>query len=112
MYGSIAETYLRIVNPKQRKNVTRRCPSLSGADAFIQSCPAGTTPRWAKGGVLLSGGKKQRISLARALLLNANIVPINHLHLDESSRNPSKEGFSGLLIAIHVILISHDPTLS
>lgn len=76
---------------------------------FIEALPAGYDTVIGEGGATISGGEKQRISIARALLKNAPIVI-----LDEATANVDPENERDLQIAIEhltknktVIMIAH-----
>ena len=78
-------------------------------DDFIESLPDGYNTVIGEGGASLSGGEKQRISIARALLKNAPIVI-----LDEATANVDPENEDRLQKAIKaltkdktVIMIAH-----
>lgn len=78
-------------------------------DDFIESLPDGYNTVIGEGGASLSGGEKQRISIARALLKNAPIVI-----LDEATANVDPENEDRLQSAIQaltkdktVIMIAH-----
>ena len=53
----------------------------ANADGFIERLPAGTTRWWASAAPTLSGGEKQRLSIARALLKNAPILDPRRAHV-------------------------------
>lgn len=78
-------------------------------DAFIEKLPEGYNTVIGEGGASLSGGEKQRISIARAMLKNAPIVI-----LDEATANVDPENEDRLQAAIHaltkdktIIMIAH-----
>ena len=76
---------------------------------FISSLPDGYETVLAEGGVTLSGGEKQRISIARAIMKDAPIII-----LDEATANVDPENEKELTEAIHnltrektIIMIAH-----
>lgn len=76
---------------------------------FIMALPAGYDTRIGEGGANLSGGEKQRISIARAIMKNAPIII-----LDEATANVDPEGERELTSAIEaltrektIIMIAH-----
>ena len=78
-------------------------------DDFIESLPNGYNTVIGEGGASLSGGEKQRISIARAMLKNAPIVI-----LDEATANVDPENEDRLQKAIEaltrdktIIMIAH-----
>ncbi|GAA0741319.1 ABC transporter ATP-binding protein [Clostridium oceanicum] len=77
--------------------------------SFIEALPKGYHTYVGEGGSSLSGGEKQRISIARAILKNAPIVI-----LDEATASVDPENEKGLQIAINeltknktIIMIAH-----
>ncbi|EMB47372.1 MULTISPECIES: ABC transporter ATP-binding protein [Treponema] len=76
---------------------------------FISSLPQGYDTVVGEGGASLSGGEKQRISIARAMMKNAPVI-----FLDEATANVDPENENELMRAIHaltaektVIMIAH-----
>ncbi|XTB06142.1 ABC transporter ATP-binding protein/permease [Treponema denticola] len=76
---------------------------------FISSLPQGYDTVVGEGGASLSGGEKQRISIARAMMKNAPVI-----FLDEATANVDPENENELMHAIHaltaektVIMIAH-----
>ena len=76
---------------------------------FIMSLPEGYSTVIGEGGATLSGGEKQRISIARAILKNAPIII-----LDEATANIDPENEDKLIAAFNaltenktVIMIAH-----
>jgi ATP-binding cassette subfamily B protein len=77
--------------------------------AFIQALPEGYDTVIGEGGASLSGGEKQRISIARAMMKDAPVV-----FLDEATANVDPENENDLMKAIQaltrektVIMIAH-----
>ena len=101
-------------------NIKFGCPNATHAeviaaakaaccDDFIESLPDGYNTVIGEGGASLSGGEKQRISIARAMLKNAPIVI-----LDEATANVDPENEDRLQKAIEaltrdktIIMIAH-----
>lgn len=78
-------------------------------DEFIEKLPDGYNTVIGEGGASLSGGEKQRISIARAILKNAPIII-----LDEATANVDPENEKELMLAIKeltkektVLMIAH-----
>ena len=79
MSGSITEN-LRYGNPGASDESVRRATRVAGIDTFIESLPAGYETKIGERGVNLSEGQKQRLSIARAIVMDPDI-----LILDEPS---------------------------
>ncbi|MBY0117037.1 ABC transporter ATP-binding protein [Paenibacillus xylanexedens] len=77
--------------------------------AFISSLPQGYDTLVGEGGSTLSGGEKQRISIARALLKNASIVLLDEAtaSLDPENEAAVQQAINELVADKTVILIAH-----
>jgi ATP-binding cassette subfamily B protein len=71
--GTIAEN-LRWGNPQATDEELRQACVLAQADDFIRSFPQGYETRIEQGGSNVSGGQKQRLCIARALLKKPRIL--------------------------------------
>ena len=96
-------------------NIRFGCPNATHAqvveaakraccDTFIEALPDGYDTMIGEGGASLSGGEKQRISIARAMLKN---VPI--IILDEATANVDPENEDRLQKAIEAL--THEKTV-
>jgi ABC-type bacteriocin/lantibiotic exporter with double-glycine peptidase domain len=84
---------------------------VSGLNNFINGSPDGLNKMITENGKNISGGQQQRISIARALYKNANMVildePFNEL--DESSTCSLLAFFKDLSAGGHiVVMVTHD----
>ena len=91
-----------------QEEIENACKSACCHD-FIMALPNGYDTIIGEGGASLSGGEKQRISIARAIMKNASIII-----LDEATANVDPENEQELQLAIHsltkgktVIMIAH-----
>jgi ATP-binding cassette subfamily B protein len=71
---------LRYGNPGASDESVRHATRVAGIDTFIESLPAGYETKIGERGVNLSEGQKQRLSIARAIVMEPDI-----LILDEPS---------------------------
>lgn len=76
---------------------------------FIEALPDGYETVLAEGGASLSGGEKQRISIARAILKDAPIVMLDEAtaSLDPENEADIQEAFDNLVKSKTVIVIAH-----
>lgn len=71
--GSIREN-LKFVNPKSTDEELNAVLKRSAADSLMQRAAQGLDTIIGEGGVKVSGGEKQRLAIARALLRNPNLL--------------------------------------
>lgn len=100
---------IRFGKPEATLEEVRRAAEAAHCDDFIMALPDGYDTRVEEGGSSLSGGEKQRISIARAILKDAPIII-----LDEATSALDVENEHEILAAIGeltknktVIMIAH-----
>ena len=103
---------LRIGNPNASEEEIQRLCETIGISQMIESLPMGYNFTIEESGTNLSSGQKQRIAIARALLMNPQL-----LILDEATANIDYEAECELMRAINelnssitVLVISHKTT--
>ena len=76
---------------------------------FISKLPGGYNTQVGEGGCTLSGGEKQRISIARAFLKNAPIVLLDEAtaSLDPENEQDVQRAIAGLIKGRTVIVVAH-----
>ena len=87
--------------------------SLSGADSIIKRMPEGLEYRIGCDGGGLSGGERQKIAIARALIRKPDILIFDEVtnHLDYESRIRVKKLLVQMRGQKTIFLVSHDPDL-
>jgi len=110
--GTIAQN-IAYGNPSATLQQIEHAAQLAGAHGFIEQLAEGYQTQAGDMGVLLSGGQKQQIALARALLGHHSL-----LILDEPTNHLDNDAISALLSTLSegedapaVLMISHDRQL-
>ena len=98
-FGNPAATHEEIVEAAKKT----RCHD------FIEQLPDGYNTVIGEGGSTLSGGEKQRISIARAILKNASIVILDEAtaSIDPENEHLIQQAISELTVGKTVIVIAH-----
>ena len=113
LYPYIEAKYPEIFEQIRTKKVldkeVEEIAKLSGCDEFIRGLSAGYDTIVGEGGGHLSGGEKQRISIARAMLKNAPIVILDEAtsYMDTENESIVQEAISNLVKGKTLILIAH-----
>ena len=109
LFADTIENNIKFGCPNATHEQVAAAAKAACCDDFIESLPDGYDTVIGEGGASLSGGEKQRISIARAMLKNAPIVL-----LDEATANVDPENEDRLQKAIEaltrdktIILIAH-----
>ena len=89
-----------------------RAAKLAGCHDFIEKLPEGYETMVGEGGSTLSGGEKQRISIARAILKNAPILLLDEptSSLDAKNEVSVQKAISNLVKNKTVIMIAQAAT--
>ena len=110
-HASVAEN-LRLGDPDASDESVRAAAALAQADAFIERLPDGYDSVLGERGASISGGQRQRLAIARALLRRAPI-----LVMDEAVANLDAESEAALQAAMAAVardrttlLIAHRPS--
>jgi ATP-binding cassette subfamily B protein IrtB len=87
----------------------KKAAKLACCDKFIENLTAGYDTLVNEGGNSLSGGEKQRISIARAILKDAPIVILDEVtaSLDPENEADIQEAFENLVKEKTIIVIAH-----
>ena len=109
LFADTIENNIKFGSPEATHEQVVAAAKAACCDDFIESLPEGYKTVIGEGGASLSGGEKQRISIARAMLKNAPIVI-----LDEATANVDPENEDRLQKAIEaltrnktIIMIAH-----
>ena len=109
LFHDTIENNIRFGNPSATQEEIIEAAKKARCHDFITALPDGYETVIGEGGSTLSGGEKQRISIARAILKNANIVILDEAtaSIDPESEHLIQQAISELTIGKTVIVIAH-----
>ncbi len=102
LFRDTIENNIRFANPKASHEEVVEAAKKARCHSFIMELPDGYNTVVGEGGSSLSGGEKQRVSIARALLKNAPIIL-----LDEATSSVDPENEYEILAAIEELSKGH-----
>ena len=107
-YGTV-EDNLRVARPEADYEEIVRCCRLANVHEFIEKLPDGYKTLVGERGVRFSGGEKQRISIARAMLKNAPILILDEAtsSVDASNERMIQESLEHLMKNKTTLIIAH-----
>lgn len=100
---------IRMGNPKATDAEVINAAKCAGCDEFIMKLEHGYQTKVGGGGAHLSGGEKQRISIARAMLKNAPIVVLDEAtaYIDPENEAIIQKAIAKLSAGKTLIIIAH-----
>ena len=109
LFHDTIENNIRFGNPDATQEEIIDAAKKARCHDFIMTLPNGYQTVIGEGGSTLSGGEKQRISIARAILKNANIVILDEAtaSIDPENEHLIQQAISELTIGKTVIVIAH-----
>ena len=109
LFHDTIENNIRFGNPSATQEEIIEAAKKARCHDFIMALPDGYETVIGEGGSTLSGGEKQRISIARASLKNANIVILDEAtaSIDPENEHLIQQAISELTIGKTVIVIAH-----
>lgn len=107
-HGSVRENLLLAKGDATDEELTRAC-TAARADDFIRAMPKGYDTVLGERGARLSGGEKQRLSIARAILKNAPILILDEATAYADAENEAliQEALSEVCRDRTVLVIAH-----
>lgn len=109
LFHDTVEGNIRMGKPDATKEEIIAAAKAAACHDFIMALPEGYQTMVGEGGSTLSGGEKQRISIARALLKDAPIVLLDEAtaSLDPENEVLIQQAISALVAEKTVIVIAH-----
>ena len=106
--GTIMDN-IRLGNKNATDDEVMKAAKLANCDSFVSNLPNGYMTTIGENGKLLSGGEKQRISIARAIIKDAPIVLLDEVTsaLDIQNENLIQKAISNITKDKTVIVIAH-----
>ena len=106
--GTIMDN-IRLGNKNATDDEVMKAAKLANCDSFVSNLPNGYMTTIGENGKLLSGGEKQRISIARAIIKDAPIVLLDEVTsaLDIQNENLIQKAISNIPKDKTVIVIAH-----
>ena len=98
-----------LAEPAADAAAVERALEASGAMAFARQLPQGTATLVGDRGLLLSGGQRQLVAIARAALKNPAVLLLDEAtsNLDAPSENAAQRSLAGLYPGRTVLIIGH-----
>ena len=109
LFADTIENNIKFGSPDATHEQVVAAAKVACCDEFIQTLPEGYNTMIGEGGASLSGGEKQRISIARAMLKNAPIVILDEAtaNVDPENEAVIQQAVAKLVAHKTVIVIAH-----
>ena len=109
LFHDTIEKNIRFGNPSATKEEIIEAAKKARCHDFIMALPDGYETVIGEGGSTLSGGEKQRISIARAILKNANIVILDEAtaSIDPENEHLIQQALTALTRGKTILTIAH-----
>jgi subfamily B ATP-binding cassette protein MsbA len=109
LFNDTVANNIRYGKPKAKDDEIREAARNALAEEFIERMPEGYNTMIGERGVKMSGGQRQRLAIARALLKNAPILILDEAtsHLDTESEILVQKALQTLMSNRTVMVIAH-----
>jgi ATP-binding cassette subfamily B protein len=112
-HATIADN-IRYARPEASDAEVYDAARAAGLDRFIAALPGGAATVVGERGAALSAGERQRLAIARALLVNPDVLILDEptASLDPATERQVLEGYSQIMRGRTTLLITHRLTLA
>jgi ABC-type multidrug transport system fused ATPase/permease subunit len=109
LFNETIEANLRFANPDATEHELQAAAHSAHADVFIDKLPDRYATLVGERGIRLSGGEKQRIAVARAILRSPELIILDEATsaLDSESERYVQDGLSRLMRQRTAVIIAH-----
>jgi ATP-binding cassette subfamily C protein len=109
LYDDTVRANLRWARPEATDDEIWDALRLAAADAFVSGLPAGLDTLVGAGGVLISGGERQRLAIARALLRRPRILVLDEAtnSLDTENEQRIQKAIDAIHHRTTIVVITH-----
>ena len=109
LFDDTIKNNIKYANEDASDEEIKKVAILSNSDDFIQKLPNKYETLIGENGVRLSGGEKQRISIARAMIKKSSIILLDEAtsSLDSETENKIQEALQTLTKGKTTIVIAH-----
>lgn len=109
IFNMSIEDNLRIIKKNATKKAIEKACKMACLDEFIETLPEKYATIVGEGGVTLSGGQRQRIAIARALLLNTEVLLFDEAtsSLDNEIQAKIQTAIENLKGKYTILIIAH-----
>ena len=109
IFNMSIEDNLRIIKKNATKKEIEKACKMACLDEFIENLPNKYKTIVGEGGVTLSGGQRQRIAIARALLLNTEVLLFDEAtsSLDNTTQEKIQKAIENLKGKYTILIIAH-----
>jgi len=109
LFNDTVANNISVTNPEATMSNIKSAAKIAHISKFISRLPDGYDTMVGERGIKLSGGEKQRVSIARAVLRNPEIILLDEATsaLDSESEKYVQEGLEKLLKDRTAVIIAH-----